>query len=157
MSGQHTPLIWGQRVEITDETHPCFGRVGRYEGVISAEFDALRVRFSAGVIVAKGHQLCATSEHPVCINRRLKAAGVRPLRHHYETPPTCYTKDYGKTSMELAVDAWLDASEDVSHEESKRLFTEMMRLHRRELLGFDKSPRRVAKRAAIAKATGSAS
>lgn len=139
-------LIWGQRVEVTDETHPCFGRVGRYEGVISADAKALRVRFPAGVIVAQGNQLCATGEHPVCIKRRLKAAGARPLRHQYQAAPECYAKDYGKTSMELAVDAWLAAPEDAEPDELKRLFTEMMRLHRRELLALDKSPRRVAKR-----------
>lgn len=134
-------LIWGQRVEITDETHPCFGRVGQYEGVISADLDALRVRFPSGVIAAKQHQLCAESEHPVCTARRLRAGGLRAPRPVAQITPGCYLKDYGKTEQELAFDAWLDAPDDTSPEDSRRLCDEAFRIYREDWIR-EHTPRR---------------
>ncbi|MDO8778885.1 MAG: hypothetical protein Q7K57_61235 [Burkholderiaceae bacterium] len=144
-------LIWGQLVQITDETHPCFGRVGQYEGVISANLDALRVRFPGGVIVAKHHQLCATSEHPVCTARRLKAKGLRAPRPVSRVTPKCYFKDYGKTEQELAFDAWLDAPDDASCEETERLCDEAFRINRKDLIREITLRRQMAKRKKLAR------
>lgn len=118
-------LIWGQRVEISDETHPSYGRVGTYEGVISADLDVLRIRFPMGVIVARGDQVCAAVEHPVCIRRRLKSAGTRPLRERLVMPAPCLSKDYGRTAADLAVDAWIEAQPGT--DESDGLLNEVFR------------------------------
>jgi hypothetical protein len=112
MADKHmSKLVWGQRVQICDETHASFGRIGSYEGAISAELGVLRVRFPGCVITAEAHQLLPR-EHLVCTYRRLKKEGRRPPIYRNVMPAACLTKDYGKTEAELAFDAWLDNPDD---------------------------------------------
>jgi hypothetical protein len=135
-------LTYGQRVTVCDKTHASYGRTGQYEGEITA--DALRVRFPGGVVVAGPDQLIATPEHPVCTGRRIKRAGVKAPRVHFEQPlPACYVKDYGKTALEMAVDAFVDATDDASAEEVHRLCGEMMQAQRAEWMRKNTTLRRV--------------
>ena len=100
-------LVYGQRVRITAKAHRSHGRVGQYEGVITG--DTIRVRMEGGVICARRREVRAI-EHPVCAGRRARAEGLRPERPilNHEVP-VCYVKDYGMTSRQLAVEAWLQA------------------------------------------------
>lgn len=137
-------LIWGQRVTVCDEMHQSFGRVGVYEGFFYYERGLLRVRFPGGVIAAAREQLLPAPEHPVCIARRLKKAGLRPPRVKLALPtPACYTKNYGKTSLELARDALWNAPEDASDEELRRLWSELALLERQMWLHHP--PRRITR------------
>ncbi len=141
-------LKYGQRVTVCDETSGAFGRVGRYEGVISEDLDALRVRFHFGVIVAQRHQLLCLW-HPVRIHRDLKASGVRAPRAARCDTPACYEKDYGKTSLELATEAFWDSlDEDIDAAARGRLAGEMLYRQRADRQRAYNPPRRLS-RAAI--------
>ena len=123
-------ISWGMRVQVAD-------RVGVYEGLFTAERpDLLRVRFTdekgwTGVGAIERNKLQVIPEHRVCLHRRLKKSGEKPRRERHWPVPICYEKDYGKTALERATDAWLDADPDT--EESRRLCEEMMRLTIAEL------------------------
>lgn len=124
---QAQSLTWGQRVQITDETHACFGRVGQYEGVICE--DAMRVRFPTGVIVCRDGQLCAV-EDPVCSRRRIAKSGARPIPAHRIAPRPAFDGDYGKTELELATDAWLASDNDTGLDAVFRIQSDAMRQQR---------------------------
>lgn len=122
-------LRYGELVQIIDEAHGCFGRVGQYEGVISEDLDALRVRFPGGVIVASRAQLCAY-QHPVCAHRRIRAKAIRQSRERVIPRPACYSKDYGKTTVELIEEIWDNASPDEPG--WLDLYADVVRAHRAE-------------------------
>lgn len=119
-------LRYGELVQIVDETHPCFGRVGQYEGCITG--DALRVRFPGGVIVASVAQVCAY-QHPVIAHRRIRAKAIRAPREGYVETPACYEKDYGPTAVERAVAAFEDALDGDNTEQVAEAWVFLQRAH----------------------------